>query len=830
MKRVASLLLVVWLLGISHSTKAAVFSVSDAAELIAAIDAANINGSDDVITLTADITLTAANNTIDGANGLPVIVADGGSSLTIEGGGFAIQRDGGAAGFRLMYIDAGANVFLNDLVMRNGLANAGGFGSLAGAIYTEGTLTIDNSTFIGNSATEGGLGGAIYINNAPFTLTNSRFLGNTATGSGGALYNYQNTATISGNLFSGNTGSTGGAIFDENSTTTLINNTLSGNIATTIGGGGIYRLGGSSVMSNNTVTGNSTTGNGGGLYNLIAIITLHNNIIAGNSAFNGVECFNDTNLPGSVINANSYNLFGAAGNAGGCPAGAADIVPAGGIGTVIAPLADNGGPTQTHALIATSPALDAANLANCPSADQRGFLRGFDADSVLDSPEFGDCDIGAFELSLVPAYDSTPAVSASIDVGATLIGTQTSAVLSILEVGSAALLVDLDSISGAHAADFSIIGLSTVIGNGNPPQDVAIVCAPSAAGIRTARATFTTNDPAQPTVSYDLTCTGIGTVTAEASFAANSTIINEDAGTLTIDVQVFIPAGFTASGDITLTISDALIGSAASGTDYGPFAPITLTFVDAPFVPGSTYTQSVNVPILDDDIEEGIETFELAITASSGPVVLVPPAAFTAIINDDEVTSIIVTPPAPNPGGGGGGGTASGEPDYLLKTVDKPLATAGDTVTYTIRARNPKSIPLTQVVIYDVFDRRLTDVRLISTTHGAATFSGNTLAVGGFSLQPDEEAVIIVSARVGSLRAGEVIPNAAILESPDASVHVSNLALIGEIPLANDGGAAQVFVIPGQLPDTGESPVWRRDLLRVLGQAVSAGGLWLNLR
>ena len=55
---------------------------------------------------------------------------------------------------------------------------------------------------------------------------------------------------------------------------------------------------------------------------------------------------------------------------------------------LLGPLADNGGPTLTHALLAGSPAIDAADAAACPATDQRGVVRPRDA----------GCDVGAFEL------------------------------------------------------------------------------------------------------------------------------------------------------------------------------------------------------------------------------------------------------------------------------------------------------------------------------------------------------------------------------------------------------------------------------------------------
>lgn len=950
--------------GVVPPSSAANFIVNDEASLIAAINTANSNNQPDVITFNANIALTAiaeSTPTSEGANGLPSILPDGGNSLTIEGNGFTLSRSG-AATFRIMRISLGANVFINDLTIENGLANAPGLGVMGGAIFTRGQLTIDNSIFRNNVANDGsnGLGGAIAVveTSANVTITNSTFTGNSAPpNSGGAIQNTRGTVFLRGNTFFNNNASNGGGLETQGGNVTLINNTFSGNTANQ--GGGIY-TGSSAVLTlqNNTITNNTASISGGGIHNnFFGTVNIQNTIIAGNTAPTDSNCRNDNSFGGTVINGNSYNIFGTGGNAGGCPAGATDIVPAGAIGTIISPLANNNGPTLTHALAIGSPALDAANLANCPTDDQRGFLRGFNGVGAVNNPQVGDCDMGAYEFSLDPGYGSIPVVGSTINLGSTPIGTEISAILEIIETGSASLSVNLTSLTGTHAGDFSIIGLPTAIGDANPPQQVAIICNPSASGLRTAQITFSTNDPTQPTVSYNLECTGtdnivasasilginqivnegntalnitvqldvppgfsdtgdvivgivdattgnatIGTdytvfaptnvpfagplttgtytqtvtvnilddtaiegaealalminqvtgageigfpdthtiiindndanIFAQASFVANSAVINENAGTLTIDVQLFIPIGFNLTGDITLTISDSLAGTATSGTDYTAFAPVTLTFDDALFVAGSFYapSQSVTLTILDDALAEGVETVDFGITGISGGVELISPAQFTAIINDDEIATVIVTQP---------GGTVTvtvpvptGDPEFVFKTVDNPLATIGQTVTYTIRARNPKTIPLTQVVIYDVFDERLSDIRLISTTHGEGNFNGNTLTVTGFTLQPNEEAVIVVSARIAALKVGETIPNAAILESPNASVHVSNLALVGANAFGNSGDASQVFVIPSQLPNTGENPAWRDMILGIGGLLIilSASLFLLNNR
>jgi len=93
------------------------------------------------------------------------------------------------------------------------------------------------------------------------------------------------------------------------------------------------------------------------------------------------------------VTANDFNLFGNNGDGGitGFTPGASDIVPVPGVASknILAKLANNGGPTMTHALVTGSPAIDAVPGADpkCTGTDQRGMPR----------PQGAGCDIGAFE-------------------------------------------------------------------------------------------------------------------------------------------------------------------------------------------------------------------------------------------------------------------------------------------------------------------------------------------------------------------------------------------------------------------------------------------------
>jgi hypothetical protein len=98
----------------------------------------------------------------------------------------------------------------------------------------------------------------------------------------------------------------------------------------------------------------------------------------------------------------------------------------------LAPLADNGGSTRTHALNPGSSALDAASAAPCTAppvsgVDGRGGLRGINAFGAINSPAVGDCDIGAFELGGVirtlqfaGSITLTPGGPMTIDIPLTL--------------------------------------------------------------------------------------------------------------------------------------------------------------------------------------------------------------------------------------------------------------------------------------------------------------------------------------------------------------------------------------------------------------------------
>jgi len=271
-------------------------------------------------------------------------------NLTIDGTGQTVTISGGGT-VQVMDVDS-ASLTLNNLTIANGSVATGPTGG--GGIYLRagGTLTVTNSTFSGNSTINNG--GGIFQNGGTLIITNSTFSGNSAA-SGGGIASGSGTTTITNSTFSGNsaTGGTGGGIDIGGSTTTITNSTFSGNSATSGTGGGITQVAGTVTLRNTIVANSILSGNCDG--------TIVN---GGNNIDDGITC-GWGSISGSMSSTNPL------------------------LGT----LANNGGSTQTFALLTGSPAINTGNDSECTNPpinglDQRGITR----------PVGSHCDIGSYEL------------------------------------------------------------------------------------------------------------------------------------------------------------------------------------------------------------------------------------------------------------------------------------------------------------------------------------------------------------------------------------------------------------------------------------------------
>lgn len=432
---------------------------SSVCTLRAAIEEANANDVEDAIEV--DVPIPSGGQAVVQLTGaLPNLTDDNaaGPDLTITGPGplaFVVRRDTGGD-YRIFTVESGAEVSMVGLQATNGRISTTSTPARGGAIHNSGDLTLTRvrvgaSTAISTAARAEG--GGIYSagTGVQLTLDESTVIDNLAEGvgsgfdrpGGGGIYS-DRTLTITGSTFVDNivrgtgtssnasfTSPAGGAILAqagtiENSTVSR-NFALSPDVAISPRGGGVYTDANVSLLSS-TVTGNgASSGTGAGAQarpgeNIAgnsaitgATVTLKNTIVS-DSAEGGTNCHNITvnSLGHNLEDRDSCNLDE--------PTDLINTDP------LLESLADNGGPTRSHAIPMSSPALDAGdNTANGFAFDQRG--AGFDRTqdfsdepnnppppSSGDDPSEGDgTDIGAFELQLLEGPPGDESCSDEID-------------------------------------------------------------------------------------------------------------------------------------------------------------------------------------------------------------------------------------------------------------------------------------------------------------------------------------------------------------------------------------------------------------------------------
>lgn len=202
------------------------------------------------------------------------------------------------------------------------------------------------------------------------TLANTTIASNIVDGNGGGINNNAGTLTITDSTLSANQGygsGSGGAIENSGGAVTVTNSTIDANIASGAGGGIDNESGGSLSLTSATLSANfSDNGNGGGIDNNGGMLSLQNTIVAANIDYTVNE-----DIVGVITTDNGNNLLGTGANN-------TTTNPTPGPNNVfsntpmLGTLGDYGGPTQTMALLAGSPAIGAGNAgAALPSTDQR---------------------------------------------------------------------------------------------------------------------------------------------------------------------------------------------------------------------------------------------------------------------------------------------------------------------------------------------------------------------------------------------------------------------------------------------------------------------------
>jgi len=239
---------------------------------------------------------------------------------------------------------------------------------------------------------------------------------NTANEGGGAVARSQSSVSLSRSTASGNTAEReGGAVYiGDDGNATISNSTLSGNSALTTGSAIYATDAGSSVELENVTLSNNTSGNSFVNPNLVlaslfatrsATVQMHNTIIANN--INIANIVNPDNIDSDCYVELPAVLTNDGGNLVKDDDGSCGVFAIEGQDPKLGPLEDNGGDTLTHALLSSSPAINAGvnGAAFCASVDQR-----------LEPRDDDKCDIGAYEYKgsggffIIPAGNGKMAI------------------------------------------------------------------------------------------------------------------------------------------------------------------------------------------------------------------------------------------------------------------------------------------------------------------------------------------------------------------------------------------------------------------------------------
>jgi predicted outer membrane repeat protein len=368
-------------------------------------NATGANGSGSAIWSSGALNITDSEFGYNTGGGGAVKPLSSGGVTMITGSNFhdnqSTASGGGGYGGAMQVFD-GPSVTISNSTFINNKAGVDG-----GAIYVTGnsTLTVkDNSTLTSNSALSG-RGGAI-ANSGNLTLANITVSGNSAYRAGGGIINL-GTADLTNVTVNANASTQDAAGGIENrGTISLTSVTLSSNLAEFYSGGGMTNFG-TATLTNVTISGNSAPrSGGGGIYN-DSHLTLTNVTLSGNSA--------SANLGGGIYNENGAtiqvtNTIVEKSSGGNCglhgswqsannlsddgtcyftPNASGALQHDNVTDLILGPLANNGGPTQTHMPQAGSRAIDNGTGGfGAPPTDQRGTKR----------PQGPQYDVGAVEV------------------------------------------------------------------------------------------------------------------------------------------------------------------------------------------------------------------------------------------------------------------------------------------------------------------------------------------------------------------------------------------------------------------------------------------------
>ncbi|MEH1924481.1 beta strand repeat-containing protein [Nostoc sp.] len=603
------------------------------------------NGINEDNALTGDLDIKSRNNVL-------YIVAVGGQKATIDasnllnsdrvfdvlaGGELSLQNlvvKGGAIsgknGGGIQVASTGLLDLYNTTVSNNSAENGGG-------IYNAGDTHLRNGSTVSNNSVSGTVPSGGGINNAgTLTVIDSTISNNNGATFGGGIYNSK-TLTLINTTVSGNTANTGGGINNNfsNASAALVNTTVSGNSASLGGAGGVSNDGGIINLLNSTVTNNTFSGilgYAGGVSNRSGTVNLKNTIVAGNLSLDGrLQLYPDLS---GTFNGNNNNLIGSLTGASGTIGTGTDIInPNPGLG----PLQNNGGLTLTHALLTGSPAINAGNNNLIPVDTQ-----DLDGDGNTSEPipyderglarvVGGKVDIGAFEVQAA-ALPTLSINNISVTEGNT--GTTNATFTVTLSAAStSAVTVNYATANGTAIAgsDYTATTGTLTFNPGNTSKTLTVAV--------TGDTIFEPNE----TFFVNLSNATNSTI---ADNQGLGTILNDDANLPTLSINdITVVEGQTPQAVLTVTLSSASSqavtvnyattpGTATANTDYTSRNG-TLTFA------ANTTTATITVPILNDNLNEANETFNVNLSSPTNAAL--QKASGTVTITDTLQASTTTT-------------------------------------------------------------------------------------------------------------------------------------------------------------------------------------------
>jgi CSLREA domain-containing protein len=527
------------------------------------------SGSGDKDTLISDVIfngniLSSTPNNFTGTGGAAIYneVRDG--RLLIErsifNGNIAQNSWGGA-----IFNKLSSNLVIEDSSFNGNISGDGDSNGFGGAIYNGGYLTVMRSLLDGNIASLDGQGGALGVSNkSEAVVSNSTFFANTAgAGRGGAIYLGQEVShtplvELRNVTLSDNDAVQGGAIYNDEELVRLFNTIVNAGIGASTCAGTMPDDGGSNLQFPGTACGSTITSadpvldgpsfNGGPLPALLSLtlgagspaIDAGSNAVCTASSVAGMDQRGEVRPSDGDGDGTAQCDIGAVENDGASPGFGSTPVQPGpipvGSATMGMSVSNNFSVFETgnFELILSSPTLSGAN------ASDFSLVTGFpitigDGDAAVAievscmptavatrsaTLSFNTSDGSHSQVSYdllcegtptpQPGFGSNPAAAGTVDFDLVFVGFPQDEIITINEVGEMGLTVSNPQLGGLHPGDFTINTAFPInISNGGAAVAVELSCDPTTTGLRMATLTLTTNDPAQPTVMFNLACTAV---------------------------------------------------------------------------------------------------------------------------------------------------------------------------------------------------------------------------------------------------------------------------------------------------------------------------------